>query len=225
MGCCNNFITDLIACPDLDLAPLIAWPWVMDGWVKEGSADTVATCIGWCYMESPISEQGGGLVAHTSWSWKDKGSEGWVLHLFNPLLKFMLSKHCCRLHVGGGEGNEYPYIKIVFLEYTTPDSIGWRIQLCTILTISRDTIGCHRLSQASHTLLNHCTLPWVGWQWSQMSQIYTFAQKSTCSTLNLLLHSHLEGSCSRDGVQPYSRARASQKVDLCIARLCSVAKG
>ena len=28
MGSCNNFIADLIACPDLDLAPLIAWPWL-----------------------------------------------------------------------------------------------------------------------------------------------------------------------------------------------------
>ena len=42
------------------------------------------------------------------------------------------------------------------------------------------------------------------------------AHESACSTVKLLPQSHLEGSL--DGVQPYRRAKASWKADLCKAK-------
>ena len=47
-----------------------------------------------------------------------------------------------------------------------------------------------------------------------------FAQDNACSTLKLLPQPHLLGK--RAGIQPYRRARASWKADLCSVKPCSV---
>lgn len=101
---------------------------------------------GWAVM--PGTCEDGGFIAHTPCGWKSKGSEGRVFDLLylllvsSLLLKFILPVHSCwcLVAVRGGEGVGYSHIKIGLLKPTTPDSIGWHIQPCIILTVGWGTI-------------------------------------------------------------------------------------
>ena len=75
--------------------------------------------------------------------------------LIGPLrLKFMLPVRCCQclVSVRRGEGVEHSHIEKSLLKSTTPDSVGWHIQLAPFRLLAEatlrwsDVIGCSSVS-------------------------------------------------------------------------------